>query len=715
MSEEIKKAVESIEAAVETVKTDLTDTVSDTVKTVKETVKEALHEASESLDVVADAVKEVVENVKEEVKEMAEEKKEDLIEGVKEVVEILQEKVDKAQDKVSEAVDKMVGKVEEEKEEKKTEEQVPEVTEAEASTEIVLNEEYIAELSTKPLKEIVQVFQEMIERGDQQEMYKYAEAIKASFYKALKREKIAIGFFVPSESITDDSESEEVQISNNPFAELERGFKDLFAQYRTSRTRYIQELEKKKDDNLAVKLQIIEDLKALLNTQEDLNKTFPEFRTLQNRWRDSGPVPQAKVKELYDTYQHYVELFYDFVKINNELRDLDFKKNLEAKIELCEKAEALANEENVVNAFNKLQKLHEEWKEFGPVEKEHREVIWERFKAATAKINKFHQGHFEKIKDEQKDNFIAKTALCEKTEALSEKEYKDSSSWNSASKELEEIQKEWRTIGFASKKENQRVYDRFRAACDKFYNRKRDYYSQFKDQITINLEKKIALCEKAEALKESTEWKETTDILIALQKEWKEIGPVSRKKSDQIWNRFRAACDHFFDNKEKQFGGVDKQYVDNLNKKRAIIAEIKNYIHSSREENIEALKEFNSRWREIGFVPFKEKDIIQEEFQSAVNAVFADVKGALSGARGKERRPSRDSYYSKETNSVRSERERLVQKFRKKESEISTYENNIGFFASSKNADALIKELNKKIEAAKAELQELEEKIKSLD
>lgn len=685
MSEEIKKAVESIEAAVETVKTEITETVSETVKTVKETVKEALHDASESLDEAAEAVKEVVENIKEEVKEMVEEM------------------------------------VEEKKEEEKPEEtEETEETEAESSTEmIVLNEEYISELSSKSLKEIVQVFQEMIDRGDQQEMYKYAEAIKASFYKALKREKIAIGFLAPAETITEDSESEEVQISNNPFAELERGFKDLFAQYRNSRTRYIQELERKKDDNLAVKLQIIEDLKALLNTQEDLNKTFPEFRALQNRWRESGPVPQSKVKELYDTYQHYVELFYDFVKINNELRDLDFKKNLEAKIELCEKAEALANDENVVNAFNKLQKLHEEWKEFGPVEKEHREVIWERFKAATAKINKFHQGHFEKIKDEQRDNFIAKTALCEKTEALSEKEYKDSSSWNSASKELEDIQKEWRTIGFASKKENQRVYDRFRAACDKFYDRKRDYYSQFKDQITINLEKKIALCEKAESLKNNTDWKETTDLFIALQKEWKEIGPVSRKKSDQIWNRFRAACDAFFDNKEKQFGGVDQQYVDNLNKKRAIIQEVKEYVHDSREGDMEAFREFQRRWNEIGFVPFKEKDKIQDEFRTTLNTAFPDVKGTFSGGRGRERdrdrRPSRDSYYSKESNSVRSERERLVQKFRKKESEISTYENNIGFFASSKNADALLKELNKKIEAAKAELQELEEKIKSLD
>jgi triphosphoribosyl-dephospho-CoA synthetase len=302
-------------------------------------------------------------------------------------------------------------------------------------------------------------------------------------------------------------------------------------------------------------------------------------------------------------------------------------------------------------------------------------------------------------------NLAAKTVLCEKAEEIAAREVAESNTWNEYSKELEGLQKEWKSIGFASKKDNQKIYDRFRAACDQFYNRKREYYSQFKDQMTRNMEQKIALCEQAEAMKESTDWKKTTEDLINLQKQWKEIGPVSRKKSDQIWNRFRSACDYFFDNKEKNYGGVDPQYVENLNKKLAIIEEIKAYEPEDRASDAEAMKEFMNRWNEIGFVPFKEKEKVQAMFKEALNSKFHGVSRSRRGG-GKPQ---------KETNPLRTEREKLVQKFRKKESEIATYENNIGFFASSKNADALVKELSKKIEAAKAELAELEEKIKEID
>lgn len=572
----------------------------------------------------------------------------------------------------------------------------------------LISEEILHDLANKSLKEIVTLFESLVEKGDQQEMYKYAEPIKAIFYKTLKKEKIAAGFVVPAEDVAAEAEEAaevEEKVSENPFAEIERGFKEIFAKYKSLRSVHIQQVEKKKDENLEVKKQIIEELKALVETQEDIVTTFPKFRSLQTRWRESGPVPQAKVKDVYDSYQHYVEMFYDYVKINNELRDLDFKKNLEAKVALCEKAEKLVEEENVINAFATLQKLHEEWKEFGPVEKEHREAIWERFKVATSQVNKKHQAYFEKIKADQKVNLAAKTVLCEKAEEIAAREVAESNTWNEYSKELEGLQKEWKSIGFASKKDNQKIYDRFRAACDQFYNRKREYYSQFKDQMTRNMEQKIALCEQAEAMKESTDWKKTTEDLINLQKQWKEIGPVSRKKSDQIWNRFRSACDYFFDNKEKNYGGVDPQYVENLNKKLAIIEEIKAYEPEDRASDAEAMKEFMNRWNEIGFVPFKEKEKVQAMFKEALNSKFHGV----SRSRRSGGKPQ------KETNPLRTEREKLVQKFRKKESEIATYENNIGFFASSKNADALVKELSKKIEAAKAELAELEEKIKEID
>lgn len=617
-------------------------------------------------------------------------------------------------------------------------------TEAETAVEemrgAVISDEELKKLSSKSLKEIVETFRNLVENGDIMELNRQAEYIKATFYKVLKEEKIASGYHaLPGsadyvempENETDaepapeaaSSEPEEAagepeaapakedeEVSVNPFVEIERAFKDLYANYKARRAVYFQNLEREKQLNLEKKLEVIEELKKLLESTEDINKIFPEFRALQTRWREIGPVPQARIKDVYDTYQHNVENFYDLVKINNELRDLDFKKNLELKTELCERAEALENNPNVVEAFNLLQKLHEEWKECGPVAKEFREEIWERFRAATSRINKMHQAYFEGLKVQQKENLAAKTVLCEKAEALADKDIKDSNGWNSVTKEFEEIQKEWRKIGFASKKDNQKIYDRFRAACDKFYNRKREFYAEFKEQMSGNMEKKIALCEQAEAVQDSTDWKKTTDYLISLQKQWKEVGPVSRKKSDQIWARFRAACDHFFDNKEKNYGGVDPQYVDNLRAKQAIIEEIGAYV-STGDINADnrAAREFSERWNAVGFVPFKEKERIAEQYRAAMSDKFPDFR--VAGGRGRMQR----SRGRVEVSPARQERERLLQKFRKLESEIATYENNIGFFASSKKAESLVREFQKKIDAAKSELAELEEKIHNLD
>lgn len=606
----------------------------------------------------------------------------------------------------------------------------------------VISEEELKKLASKSLKEIVEAFRNLVDNGDIMELNRQAEYIKATFYKVLKEEKIASGYhvlpgaadYVPSqeEEEMQDALSEEqmaeteaveeeeaveaadtqTPVSVNPFIEIERAFKELYARYKGRRAVYFQNLEKEKQANLDKKQEVIEELKNLLETTEDLNRTFPEFRALQTKWREIGPVPQTSVKDIYETYQHYVEKFYDYVKINNELRDLDFKKNLEAKTVLCERAEALEKSPNVVEAFAQLQKLHEEWKEYGPVAKEFREEIWDRFRAATSRINKMHQAYFESLKVQQKENLIAKTALCEKAEGLADKDIKDSNGWNAVTKEFEEIQKEWRKIGFASKKDNQKIYDRFRAACDKFYNRKRDFYADFKEQMSSNMEKKIALCEQAEAVMDSTDWKKTSDYLISLQKQWKEVGPVSRKKSDQVWARFRAACDHFFDNKEKNFGGVNPQYVDNLKAKQAIIDEIGSYVPTGdMRADDRAARDFADRWNAVGFVPFKEKEKINDSYRAAMAEKFPDFR--ISGG-GRGRAP-RQRGGRVETSPARQERERLLQKFRKLESEIATYENNIGFFASSKKADSLVREFQKKIDAAKEELAALEEKIHKLD
>ncbi len=559
------------------------------------------------------------------------------------------------------------------------------------------------DFSNQGLKEIVDTFKSLIDGENMQQLYKHAEALKAAFYKNLRKEKIASGLEQPAEAAENAEAPADEPVSVNPFAEIERGFKDLYSQYKVRRSAYTQELEKNKEENYQAKLAVIEDLKALVEASEDLNQTFPRFREIQNRWRAIGPVPQARVKDLYDTYQHYVEKFYDYVKINKEFRDLDFKKNLEAKENLCEKAENLAEQEDVVGAFRTLQKLHEQWKELGPVSKEFRESVWERFRAATAVINKKHQAFFESQKGNQKENLEAKTALCEKVEAIAQTEIKDSTDWNALTKDIENIQKEWKKIGFASKKDNQKVYDRFRAACDEFFAKKREFYSDFKNQMQDNLTKKLELCEKAEALKDNDDWKKTSEAFIELQKQWKEIGPVSRKKSEQVWKRFRAACDAFFDNRDKHFGSMNSEQTENLRKKRELIDEIRAFEVEGKEEAREALHEFQERWNAIGFVPFKEKARIQEAFRKAVSEKFGEFRESAGRFAGKAER------------TVRSERDRLVQKFMKKEQEIATWENNMGFFASSKNAEALLEELNKKIDIARQELAQLEEEIKEFD
>lgn len=589
--------------------------------------------------------------------------------------------------------------------------------------------------SAKSLKEIIHIFQEMLDKGEQQELYKHAEFIKAAFYKVLKKEKIAVGLYtqdieegvveadvLPKENGAEGEGNEaEVpeRISNNPFAEIERGFKELYNQYKSGRQNYIQNMEKSKEENLAKKMEIIEELRVLLDKAEDVNLTFPAFRELQNRWKSiNNMVPQAKAKDLWESYQHCVEKFYDYIKINNEFRDLDFKKNLEAKVAICEKAEALEGESNIVNAFRELQKLHEEWKELGPVAKDQREAIWERFKAITSTINKKHQSFFENLKEAQKGNLEAKTALCEQAEEIAGKPVENSNEWNSFSKQMEGLQSKWKGIGFAAKKDNQKIYDRFRVACDKFYNAKRDYYADFKNVMHENLKKKEELCEQAEALMGSEDWKKATDQIINLQKQWKEVGPVARKQSDLVWKRFRAACDHFFEKKATHFGQVDEKFEENLAAKLELIEKIKEYkLNDSKDENIKFMREFAAKWNEIGFVPFKEKEKIQKAFNVAMDAHFADIRSLDSEKKlNKFKKMISDAKGGgKGDRGLRFERDKLIQKFRKMEMDIATLENNMGFFAKSKNADALIADMRKKISVTREEMAQIEEKIKLID
>ena len=564
----------------------------------------------------------------------------------------------------------------------------------------------VAEAGDKTLAELIKLFEELLQNEDRMNMSKEAEAIKSSFYKRLQKEKAEAGL-VTEQVVEPDAETEEQEAetpaeeNTNPFVEIERGFKQLYISYKKERAEYNRQLEKEREQNLAQKEAIVADLKALLEKQEDVNATFPEFREIQNRWRAVGPVPAQSYRNLNETYQLYVEQFYDMVKINRELRDLDFKKNLEAKEEFCQLAEKLAENENVIEAFRELQKLHEQWKEFGPVAKEFREQIWDRFKAATATVNKRYQAHFEGLKEQHADNLAKKTVLCEKVEEIAQREVSDSNQWNAFSKEIEDIQKEWKTIGFASKKENQKVYDRFRAACDKFYSRKREFYTEYKDSINANLDKKVAICEKAEALKTSTDWKKTAEQLIELQKEWKEIGAVPRKKSDLLWKRFRAACDEFFAERDKN-AKPENDFYGNLKAKLALVEEIKAYELKGDASDAEALKAFQARWNEIGFVPFKEKDNVAEAYKKAVAEKFPRKHNAPR----KNSRPARPQL---------SEKDRLIQKYHALEQDIVTYENNIGFFAMSKNAEPLIKQMQDRIDSAKAELNALAEQIKALN
>ena len=498
---------------------------------------------------------------------------------------------------------------------------------------------------------------------------------------------------------------------------VEEEFKNIMSVIKEKRSALTAELEKQKEMNLQVKLSIIEELKELVESPDDANKSYTEFKKLQQQWNEVKLVPQAKVNELWKNYQLYVEKFYDLLKLNNEFREYDFKKNLEIKTHLCEAAEKLADEADVVSAFHQLQKLHQEFRDTGPVAKELRDEIWARFKAASTTVNRRHQQHFEALKEVEQHNLDQKTVICEIIEAIDYKELTNFASWESKTQEVIALQNKWKTIGFAPQKMNVKIFERFRKACDEFFRKKGEFFKSLKEGMNENLEKKRALCEKAEALKDSTDWKATADELTKLQKEWKTIGPVAKKYSDAVWKRFISACDYFFEQKNKATSSQRSVEQENLEKKKAIIEKL-NAIDDQMDtgEATQLVRDLMKEWNGIGHVPFKEKDRIYKQYHSQVDKLFERFNISASNKKLSNFKSTISSIQEGSPQALYREREKLVRAFDNMKNELQTYENNLGFLTtSSKKGNSLLTEINRKVEKLKADIELVKEKIKVVD
>ncbi|MDR1171634.1 MAG: DUF349 domain-containing protein [Bacteroidales bacterium] len=560
-------------------------------------------------------------------------------------------------------------------------------------------------------KEIVEHLRQLLDKGDIDTIRAEIDAIKFQFYRKLKaEEELQRAEHIENGGAEDSYVYEE--------DEQELILKNLLNRYREIRNVHNEQMETEKQKNLEAKLKIIDELKELTGGSESIGETFQQFRDLQNRWRAVGLVPQTEVKNLWDTYHHYVEVFYDYIKINRDLRDLDFKRNLEAKIELCEKAEALLLESSVVNAFHRLQTFHEQWREIGPVPQEMRVEIWERFKTVSSQINKQHQEYFENLKEAHKKNKEAKEALCAKVAEIAQRPMNSSNQWRKNAQEIVEIQKLWNTIGYTNKKDNHKLFKRFHALCDSFFNQKREFAGQEKEVRDNNLQLKQDLCVQAEALKDSTEWKTTTDEFIRLQNKWKEIGNIPSKYRESIWKRFRAACNYFFEQKAKHYSSVDSGYDNNLKAKQALIDQIRNFVQSKNPgESFEQLKELQRQWSDIGFVPIKYKKKIQEEYREAINKQYDALRLDDSERNRLHYKSKVENMASapKSRGKLDSERDRLMRRYQQLQSDLVVWENNIGFFSKSKNSETMIANVQRMIEQGKTEMKELEEKIRIID
>lgn len=498
--------------------------------------------------------------------------------------------------------------------------------------------------------------------------------------------------------------------------ENENAFKAEMTIIKERRAKQFEEQEKLKQDNLKKKLDIIEKIKNMATSPEEANKSYQEFKQLQQEWKEIKMVPAENANELWRNYQLYVEQFYDLLKLNSEAREYDFKKNLEIKTKLCEAAEKLADEDDVISAFHQLQELHQEYRESGPVAKELREGIWARFKAASTVINKKHQQHFEDIRAKEEDNLNKKTELCEKVEAIAKEENKTSADWENHTKQIIEIQTEWKTIGFAPQKMNVKIFERFRAACDDFFGRKSAYFTQMKKEFTENAEKKKALVEKAQALKDSTEWKATSDKLIALQKEWKTIGMVPKKYGDQLWNDFLAACNHFFEARNAANAGARNEEHANLDKKKAVVEKLKALLENPVDDTQAEVRKLTEEYNSIGHVPYKEKDKIFNEYHEVLDKIFKELNISTARRRLNNYKTNLKNVAKRGEDALDNERTRLQRRAEQMKQEIQTYENNLGFLnASSKKGNSLIDEMNRKVQKLKDDLELIKQKIKAID
>lgn len=593
-------------------------------------------------------------------------------------------------------------------EEKKAVEVSEEITETPAEETVVEKPtENASKLSTKEevllrLKEVAQD----AENANKQEL----DGLKQTFYKIHNAEIEAA-----KKTFVENGGAEEEFIAQPSGVEEE--FKSLMAAIKEKRSALAAEIEKQKEENLQVKLSIIEELKELVESPDDANKSYNEFKKLQQQWNEVKLVPQAKVNELWKNYQLHVEKFYDILKLNNEFREYDFKKNLEIKTHLCEAAEKLADEQDVVSAFHQLQKLHQEFRDTGPVAKELRDEIWNRFKAASTAVNRRHQQHFEALKETEQHNLDQKTVICEIVEAIEFDQLKTFAAWETKTQEVIALQNKWKTIGFAPQKMNVKIFERFRKACDEFFKKKGEFFKLLKEGMNANLEKKKALCEKAESLKDSTEWKETAEILTKLQKEWKTIGPVSKKYSDAVWKRFITACDYFFEQKGKATSSQRSVEQENLEKKKAIIARLTAIDETTdADEASKEVRELMKEWNGIGHVPFKEKDRLYKQYHGLIDQLFDRFNISASNKKLSNFKSSIGNIQSGGSQSLYREREKLVRTYENMKNELQTYENNLGFLTtSSKKGNSLLTEINRKVEKLKSDLELVLQKIKVID
>ena len=499
--------------------------------------------------------------------------------------------------------------------------------------------------------------------------------------------------------------------------DTEEAFKAEMQIIKEKRAKIFLQQEEEKQENLAKKLEIIEKIKAMATSPEEANNSYQEFKNLQQEWKEIKAIPADKANEVWKSYQLYVELFYDLLKLNNEAREYDFKKNLEAKTKLCEAAEKLAEEPDVISAFHQLQDLHQEYREIGPVAKDLRESIWTRFKNASTVINKKHQQHFEDLRAKEEDNLAKKTALCEKIEAINLKENKQANDWEEATKTIIEIQGGWKKIGFAPQKMNVKIFERFRIANDEFFSKKAEFFKTIKSQHAENLEKKQKLVEKAKALADSTEWKKTGDKLVLLQKEWKTVGFVPRKQGDQLWKEFLAACNKFFDARNKENAGTRNEEHANLEKKRGIIAQLKDLAENPPVDGFQKkMQDFIGQYNAVGHVPFKEKDKLYKEYHDVMDKLYKHLRSNNAKRHMNNFKSNLKSVAEKGANALDNERGKLLRRYDQLRAEITTYENNLGFLnAASKKGNSLVEEMNRKVEKLKEDLKLVKEKIKAID